>query len=595
MAHEPTLGVWRRTCLILAISTGVAGAFTAAPAAAQTEKAPQSNQDTAIVSELSPEVVYRLLVADVALQRGQAAIAARAYYEVARSTRNVVFARRATDIAVATRQVGIARGAAKLWSELDPAAERPRDIVATLEKEGGTDAVLESLDETPNLKSHLERLLARAARQGPAAISEAFLQLNRLLLQERDREAALKLAQELAAPYDSVSEAHLVVAFAAYSTGLAEMTTATLAMKEVDRALALDPTSERGALLRAEILGKRSPDTAIAWLESVYKAQPASRPVASALAQRYLQQKRYADARGVFEALLAKDPGSREIRLALAALSMQAKDWPAAENGFEALQRDGKDDDGTLAYYLAEIAEETGRLPLAVERYRAVPQGERGWLAQLRIATVLGKMKRLDEARRHLADLPAVTIEQRVQVRQAEAQLARDSGDYKAAFGVLEGALVEHPDNPDLLYDAAMVAEKIDRIDLAEQKLQRVVALRPDNAQAWNALGYTLVDRTDRFAEGLEYIERAHKLSPDDAFILDSMGWAHYRLGRLDEAERYLRQAIAGRPDAEIAAHLGEVLWARGERARAQEIWQTQLKNAPDNPVLLETVRRLAR
>ena len=187
-------------------------------------------------------------------------------------------------------------------------------------------------------------------------------------------------------------------------------------------------------------------------------------------------------------------------------------------------------------------------------------------------------MGKMGEARKYLADLPAVTIDQRVQVRQAEAQLLRDANDFTGAYAVLEQALKEHPDTPDLLYDAAMVAEKLDRMDDAEARLRRVVELKPDDAQALNALGYTLVDRTTRTQEGLVLIEKAHKLAPDDPFILDSMGWAMFRLGRYAEAETYLRRAMKERPDAEIAAHLGEVLWAKGERERAQEVWQSQLK-----------------
>jgi Flp pilus assembly protein TadD len=138
---------------------------------------------------------------------------------------------------------------------------------------------------------------------------------------------------------------------------------------------------------------------------------------------------------------------------------------------------------------------------------------------------MLGKQNRIDDARRYLADLPAVTIEQRVQVRQAEAQLLRDAGDAAAAYALLQQALIEHPDQPDLLYDTAMVAEKLDKIDVVEARLTRLIEISPNNAQALNALGYTLVDRTERSSEGLALIERAHKLSPDDPFILDSMGW----------------------------------------------------------------------
>ena len=140
-----------------------------------------------------------------------------------------------------------------------------------------------------------------------------------------------------------------------------------------------------------------------------------------------------------------------------------------------------------------------------------------------------------------------------------------------------------------------MVAEKLDKIDVVEQRLSRLIELKPTNAHALNALGYTLVDRTTRTAEGLALVERALVLSPDDPFILDSVGWANFRMGKLDDAEKHLRRAMEQRPDPEIAAHLGEVLWAKGDRARAQDVWQSQLKTTPDNAVLQETMRRLTR
>ena len=210
---------------------------------------------------------------------------------------------------------------------------------------------------------------------------------------------------------------------------------------------------------------------------------------------------------------------------------MQTKDWKTAESLFEDLDRADYGETGVVETYLAQIAEETGRYQLAYERYLAVPESERGWLAKLRAAAMLGKMKRVDEARRFLADLPAVTQEQRIQVRQAEAQLLRDAGDARAAFAVLEQALVEHPDDPDLLYDSAMVAEKLDRLDVVETRLTRLIEQKPDNAQALNSLGYTLVDRTPRVAEGFALIERAHKLSPgirssSTAWAGRTSGWA---------------------------------------------------------------------
>ena len=201
----------------------------------------------------------------------------------------------------------------------------------------------------------------------------------------------------------------------------------------------------------------------------------------------------------------------------------------------------------------------------------------------------------VQDARRYLASLSPDNRDEEIQLKQTEAQLLQDARDYQGAYTVLSAALAGEPDSADLLYDVAMVAEKLGRLDEVESRLKRVIELRPDNAQALNALGYTLVDRTQRAAEGMKLIEKAHALAPGDPFILDSMGWAYFRLGNLEESEKFLQRALAERPDPEIAAHLGEVLWAKGERERARDIWQSQLKEAPDNPVLLETVRRLSR
>ncbi len=308
-----------------------------------------------------------------------------------------------------------------------------------------------------------------------------------------------------------------------------------------------------------------------------------------------IRQKQFAEAIGILEKLWEKDKSNNEYRFGMAMLAIQMKDWARAEALFEELKRADYGEEGVVDFYLAQIAEETGRYALALERFREVPDGERGWLAKLRVAVMYGKLGRVDEARRYLAELPAVTIEERIQVQQVDAQVLRDAGDNAKAYTVLAAALETFPDDPDLLYDLAMVAEKLDRIDVVEQKLSRLIELKPTNAHALNALGYTLVDRTTRLSEGLALVERALVLAPDDPFILDSVGWANFRLGKLDEAEKHLRRAMEQRPDPEIAAHLGEVLWAKGDRARAQDVWQSQLKSTPDNPVLQETVRRLTR
>ena len=271
------------------------------------------------------------------------------------------------------------------------------------------------------------------------------------------------------------------------------------------------------------------------------------------------------------------------------------KDYAEAERLFNDLKSVNYGEAGAMDLYLAQIAEEQKRYADAIERYKAVQEGDRAWLAKLRIAAMLGKQGKVDEARRWLNDLPAVTIDERIQVKQAEAQLLRESGDLAGGYAVLKKALLAFPESPDLNYDAALLAEKLDHVDEAEARLRKLVALKPDDAQSLNALGYTLVDRTTRVDEGLALIERAHQLAPNDPFIMDSMGWALFRKGKLDEAEAYLKRALADRPDPEIAAHLGEVMWARGDRDSARAIWKAQLDANPENTVLKETVNRLSR
>ncbi|HEV2978218.1 MAG TPA: tetratricopeptide repeat protein [Casimicrobiaceae bacterium] len=558
-----------------------AAAQTAPEAAAPQTTAPDSTP--AESAELSAEIMYKILVGDIALQRGEPALAARAYFEAAREAQDATLARRATEIALFARQRAMAVDAAQLWQQLDPSSDRARQMVTMLGQPGASG----------DLKGDLERLLADAAASGKT-LGDAFLQLNRALSAQPDKVAVYQLVTDLAKPYPGVPEAQLAVAVAGYNTGLSDIEIVAASTHAVDRALELRPGWERGVLVKADILAKASSARAIDYLKAFLVEVPSSRAAASALAQLYIEQERYPDARAVFQRQLDAEPSDRELEYAVAALSLQMRDYGNAERLFDELKKVGFGEPGVVAFYLGEIAEETRRYDEAIARYREVTVGDRAWLAKLRIASVMGKQGQVASARQYLNRLEPDGRDQEIELKQAEAQLLEDAGDYKGAYAVLNGALADEPDSADLLYDAAMVAEKLDRLDEVEARLKRVIELKPDNAQALNALGYTLVDRTPRAVEGLKLIEQAHALAPSDPFILDSMGWAHFRLGNLSESEKFLRRALAERPDPEIAAHLGEVLWAKGERANAQQVWQSQLKETPDNPVLLDTVHRLA-
>jgi tetratricopeptide (TPR) repeat protein len=573
-----------RLALSLALLLGAAGIGYDAVAqkAPVVPPAPAPAVPAASARPLTAEIVYRMLVGDIALQRGAPALAARAYYEAARDSQDAQIARRATEVALSARQRDLALEAARLWLKLDPSADRAKQMVATLSQPGSGG----------DIKAELERVLAEAGADSKT-LADAFVQLNQALAAQADKTVVYRLIVELAKPYPGVAEAHFAVALAGYNTGLSDLEINAASIRAADRALELKPGWERAALIKADLLAKTSPEGAIRYLNGFLASVPESHAATGALAQLYVEQKRYGEARALFQRLLDEDKSDRDIQFAVAAISVQMKDYATAERMFEELRSAGTDP-GAVAFYLGQIAEETKRYDEAIARYREVTDGERAWIATLRIATVLAKKGDIEGARRYLASLKPENRERGVEVRQAEAQVLRDAGDYKGAYEVLSSALAADPNSVELIYDVAMVAEKLDRLDEVESRLTRLIELRPDNPQALNALGYTLVDRTPRTAEGLKLIEKALTLAPEDPSILDSMGWAHFRMGNLGDSEKFLRRALADRPDPEIAAHLGEVLWAKGERDRAKEVWQSQLKETPDNALLLETVRRLA-
>ena len=574
--------------ILLALGAGTQAqpATPPAPAAGSADAAkPQPGR------ELDAELFYRLLLGDVALQRGDLAVSARAYLDAARETNDARLARRATEVAIASRQRSLVHDAAEFWARLDPAAERPKQVLAALAADNNQGAIPDSAANA-ELRARIEHVLADAALSGPG-VGDVFMQLNRLFSQQSDRRAVLSLVRDLAKPYPKTPEAHYAVALAALGAGADDAAALGEARDEINRALELRPDWERAAILKAEIESRGSATAATQWLESFVAAQPDAKSASGALAQQYVDQKRYGEARALMQKLWDRDRGSRDLEFAVASIALQMKDYPEAERLLRDLKSAGYGDPGVVDLYLAQAAEETKQYAQAIEHYQAVTEGDRAWLAKLRIGAMYGKQGHVEQAQQYLASLNAVTREEKVQVRQAQAQVYRDAGDDAGAYQVLAQGLADHPDTPDLIYDIAMVAEKLDKVDEAEAQLKHLVELKPDDAQALNALGYTLVDRTPRTDEGLALIERAHKLAPQDPFILDSLGWAFYRKGQLDQAERYLQQALEGRPDAEIAAHLGEVLWRKGERDKARALWKAQLDTNPDNAVLKETVKRL--
>lgn len=525
--------------------------------------------------ELTDELLYGLLLAEIASNSGNRIVAAQAFADLAKRTRDPRIARSATDAALKAQMPEAALESARIWLETDPQSPEALRTLTSL---------LLAANRIEEAEPHLQKILA----VNESSRADAFMQLNRLLANHRDKTAALAIVQRLAATYPDLAQAHFAIAQAATNAKQDE-----LALKEVREAARLDPNWELAVLYEAQLLQKGSNDEAAAVLAAFLKAHPRSRDVRLNYARVLVNQKKYAAARSEFGNLLKEFPENTEVLFAVALLSMQLEDWSLAEGYLKRLLALDYGDRNSVRFYLGQVAEEQKRYPEALGWYREVARGTQYIPAQVRQAHVLGKQGNIDGARKFLQSVNASNNQQRVQLILAEAQLLREADQTKEAYAVVERALEKLPDNTDLLYDYAMLAEKLDRVDVLETSLRKVISIKPDHAHAYNALGYSLADRSMRLPEARELIEKALALSPDDAFIIDSMAWVYYRLGEPEKALEYLRKAYAIRPDPEIAAHLGEVLWTVGKRTEAEKVWGDALAKAPDNDTLIKTIKRL--
>ncbi len=527
-------------------------------------------------SGLTAPVLYQFLIGEIAGQRGDLGLAKEAYAGLARKTRDARVARRAAEMATYARDSATAVEMASLWSELEPKSLRARQGLATMLIGSGR------LDEA---RPHMEALLRMSERP----VGEAFMQLHGQLGRAKDKMAALALVKDLASGYPAVPEAHLAVAQSALVAGQQVQ-----ALMALDEALKLKPDWESAALVKGQALERVGDEAVLAYWKTFVAANPGAERVRLAYAKGLAKVGRYADARAEFDALIARSPDNADLRFAIGLVAMQMNDLDAAERYLgEALERNFADE-ALIKNYLGQVNEGRKRYDKALDWYLKVEPSEHYFQARLKAAVVYGKLSKVTEGRALLRALVADSEAERTQVIQAEAQLLREASQYDHAYTVLSEALSKTPDNTDLLYDRAMVAERLNKLESSEADLRRLIKLEPEHAHAYNALGYTLVDRTNRLDEGIELLDKALKLSPEDPFILDSMGWAMFKRGRLPESVDFLKRAYGLRPDPEIAAHLGEVLWASDQRDEARRIWRGSLAEHPDNDVLKGTVSRFA-
>ena len=524
--------------------------------------------------ELTAPMLFDFLMGETAFQRGNRDVASGSYLRLAKTTRDPRIAQRATEVALLSRKPIQALSAAKIWVELDSDSILAHQTIA---------ALLVSSNRVNEAQIYLDRLLDL---EGDAA--KFFMQLNNLLARSANKIETLQLVQQFAKPYSEVPEAHFAIAQAASLAGQFET-----ARQQMKLALTLRPDWEMAAIYNGRLLRHHvSSESAIEFYQSYLKVNPKANKARIAFAQMLVAEKNFIMARGQFKQLLAQSLGDANVAIAVGLLSIELRDFYAAEESFKKALELGYKDLNTIHFYLGSIYAQTNRLDKAMESFRSVVRGKQFLTAQIRYAYLLSKQGKLSKAREHLQKLPVKNDQERSLLIVSEAEFLREAGAHQKVFELLSNGLKKLPDHPELLYDRAMAAGQIGKADILEKDLRKLIQLRPGHAHAHNALGYSFAESGNQLPEALKLIEKAIKLSPGDPYIIDSLGWVHYRMGNLNKGISYLKKAFQIKSDPEIAAHLGEVLWMQGTKEDAKEIWRSTIRDYPDNEVLLNIMKK---
>lgn len=523
---------------------------------------------------LDAQMLMAFVLADIAAQRGRPDLAADAYTGLANATQDPRVAKRAAQLALESRQMPRALAAFKLWQDLEPNSDQPKQMRLTLLISGG------KFDDAGQL---VKQWLANS----PKAAARLLETLPAFLLRSNDKIAALTWMQNVAAPYPDLAEAHWAIAHVAYIAD-----NHSLALQEVKQARTLRPDWDRALLFEAKILLEEQAQAALALLKNYLERYPEHKEARLFYARVLLEQKDYAAARTQFRQLVGTDPGNGEMAFAVALLSLQLGELDSAEKELQATLALGQKDADTIHYYLGQLNEEKKDAMAALTHYRLVQDGEHLFASRLREAILLNQAGKLSEARAVLKAAPAASNQQRVTVILIEAQMLRDADKNSEYYQVVSDAVDKLPSHPQLLYELAMAAEKLGKAEVFEKTLRKLIQLAPDHAHAYNALGYSFLERNVRIEEGVQLVEKAYQLAPDDTSITDSVGWGYYRQGKLEQSIAFLSRAFKANPDPEIAAHLGEVLWVKGQIADAQKVWNAALKAHPDNTLLQVTIKK---
>ena len=524
------------------------------------------------VAPFPKDALYQLLVAEVAGYRGEYSTALEKYVDMALKTRDAGVAQRAAMLAVYLKRHEEALTTSKIWVEQEPnSIEARRYLSEQLLRIGDMEQAIVHMEAIKNL--------------GGLANFESFA-YSAANMDDKGREVLLEAMSRMLAEYPGDAQLMFSKAVLLEQSGQLEealqLANQLLVSKKDINVIVLKVNALKD-LLRT--------DEALVFLESTLEELADKRRLRLIYARMLFEAERLVDAEKQYELVHQQAPNDSDILFALALISMeQGKDESAKGYLNQMIRFNRRANEAH--YYLGSIADKNDKIPQAISEYKMVGPGREYLAAQVRIAALLADQDRLDDARAHLENQRANNPDRYNRLVMIEGQLLSERGHEAEFFELLEMVIQKQPENVELLYFRAMTGQSLGRLDVLEQDLLRVIEIDPGNADAMNALGYTLADQTDRHDEALVLIERALEIKPNEAAFIDSLGWVQYRLENYKDAVTNLRKALSLFDNDEVAAHLGEVLWVSGEQQEARNVWQKALDARPDSDILKRVIKR---
>jgi tetratricopeptide (TPR) repeat protein len=532
-------------------------------------------QQKEVKTSIDPDVLFMLLTAELAGQRGQYDVALEGYMEAAKRVHDPRFAEKAAMIALYMKDSNKTNEAVALWLRQDAKNQTARKIAAlSALKAGNMQAAVE----------HLNVLL----KIDPAGFENAVLELANVLQKDGKATLVYDALEALSLQHPDQAEIYFMQSLLAM-----QMKDKNLAEKKIQQALKIHPDWDKALIFQAQIaVFSGDFNTAKSLLKEASNKYPDNNKIKKLLAQVLIKSEEYHEAGEVYQNIILTDPKDIESQFALGLVYLQLEQDGQAEEIFNKLLEQSEWQ-YQANFYLGKIEEKRGHTKKALAWFDKVTDGPLVFESSLSAISLLAKDKQFNEASSRLSTLQTQFPKQKLRILLVQAELYSQQKQYEQAFNLLTKALADAPDQKELLYTRALMAERVGKPDIVEADLKKILAKEPDNVEALNALGYTLLSRPGRYAEAEKYLQQALRLQPDEAVIIDSYGWLQFKLGNTEKALEYLQQAYQKQQENEIAAHLAEVLWTLGRKDEARELFNKAVKDAPEDEYLLDFQRRI--